>query len=140
MIILDTNVVSETMRPSPEPRVIDWLNLQEITTLHLTAISLAELRFGIACLDPGRRRDDLESRLARMLAQVFPGRVLGFTGEATGEYAIRMADARRRGHSVGFADGAIGAIAAAAGYTIASRDVAPFEALGINVIDPWSAG
>ena len=56
MIILDTNVVSETMKPAPEPRVIDWLNRQELTTLHLTTISLAELRFGIACLDAGRRR------------------------------------------------------------------------------------
>lgn len=139
MIVLDTNVVSETMRPAPERRVIDWLNRQEITTLHLTSISLAELRFGIACLEPGRRREDLEARLGRMLAQVFPGRVLGFTEEAAREYATRMAEARRRGLSVGFADGAIGAIAAAAGCVVASRDVAPFEALGISVIDPWSA-
>lgn len=140
MIVLDTNVVSEIMRPAPDPLVIDWLNRQEITTLHLTTISLAELRYGIACLDPGRRRDDLDARLARMLAQVFPGRVLVFTDEAAREYATRMADARRRGLSVGFADGAIGAIAAAAGYTVASRDVAPFEALGINVVDPWRSG
>ena len=139
MIVLDTNVVSETMRPSPEPRVIDWLNRQEITTLHLTTISLAELRFGIACLDPGRRRDDLDARLGRMLAQVFTGRVLGFTEAAAPEYALRMADARRRGLSVGFADGAIGAIAAAAGHIVASRDVAPFEALGIKIVDPWTA-
>lgn len=137
MIVLDTNVVSETMRPVPEPGVIDRLNCQEIATLHLTAISLAELRYGIACLEPGRRRDDLEARLHRMLAQVFPGRVLGFTEHAAGEYAARTAEARRRGLSVGFADGAIAAVAAA-GFTVASRDVAPFEALGINVVDPWA--
>lgn len=137
MIILDTNVISETMNPSPEPRVIDWLNRQELTTLHLTAIGLAELRFGIARLDPGRKRDDLGLRLERMLAEVFPGRVLPFDAAAAEAFGVLAAIAERHGKAVGFADGAIAAIAAAQGYIVATRDTEPFEAMGVKVIDPW---
>ena len=137
MIILDTNVVSETMKPAPEPRVIDWLNRQELTTLHLTTISLAELRFGIACLDAGRRRDDLDARLEQMLAEVFPARILSFDEAAASALGVLMATARRQGQAVSFADGAIAAIAAAQGYPVASRDTAPFAAMGGEVVDPW---
>ena len=137
MIILDTNVVSETMKPAPEPRVIDWLNRQELTTLHLTTISLAELRFGIACLDAGRRRDALDARLEQMLAEVFPARILSFDEAAASAFGVLMATARRQGQAVSFADGAIAAIAAAQGYPVASRDTAPFAAMGVEVVDPW---
>lgn len=137
MIILDTNVVSETMKPVPEPRVIDWLNRQELSTLHLTTVSLAELRFGMARLEPGRRRDDFELRLERMLTEVFPGRVLGFDAAAANAFGALVATAGRQGHAVSFADGAIAAIAAASGYPVASRDRATFAAMGVKVVDPW---
>ena len=137
MIILDTNVVSETMKPVPEPRVIDWLNRQELSTLHLTTVSLAELRFGMARLEPGRRRDDFELRLERMLTEVFPGRVLGFDAAAANAFGALVALAERHGRTVSFLDGAIAAIAAANGYPVATRDVAPFIAMGVDVVDPW---
>lgn len=138
MIILDTNVVSETMKPAPEPRVIDWLNRQELTTLHLTTISLAELRFGIACLDAGRRRDDLDARLEQMLAEVFPARILSFDEAAANAFGALVALAERHGRTVSFPDGAIAAIAAANGYPVATRDAAPFIAMGVEVVDPWA--
>ena len=102
MIVLDTNVVSEVMRPAPEPAVVTWLNRQDIQTLHLTAVSLAELRFGIARLEEGRTRADLAARLDLMLARVFQGRILPFTEAAATEFAERMALARRGGRAVGF--------------------------------------
>lgn len=139
MIVLDTNVISETMKPAPEPKVIEWLNRQELTTLHLTTIGLAELRLGIARLDAGRKRDDLGTRLERMLAEIFPGRVLPFDSASAEAFGVLAAVAERHGKAVGFADGAIAAIAAAQGYTVATRDTAPFEAMGVKVINPWAA-
>lgn len=137
MIVLDTNVVTETMRPNPNAAVVAWLNRQDIQTLHLTAVSLAELRFGIARLDEGRTRADLSTRLDMMLDQVFPGRVLPFTDAAAQTFADRMAVARRNGLAVGFQDGMIGATAATSGFAIATRDASPFSAMGVTVFDPW---
>ncbi len=137
MIVLDTNVVSETMRPAPSPAVIAWLNGQEIQTLYLTAVSLAELRFGIARLDEGRAKTDLSERLDRMLDQVFQERILPFTADTARAFADRMAVARHKGRAVGFQDGMIAACAAASGFSIATRDTRPFEAMGLQVVDPW---
>ena len=139
MIILDTSVVSEVMRPMPEAAVVAWLNRQDMQTLHLTAVSLAELRFGIARLDEGRTRADLASRLDLMLARVFQGRILPFTEAAAAEFATRMATARRAGRAAGFRDGMIGASVAVSGFPIATRDTSPFEAMGLAVINPWDA-
>ena len=130
MIVLDTNVVSETMRPLPDAAVVAWLNRQEIRTLHLTAVSLAELRFGIAQLEEGRTRADLLGRL-KLMDRVFARRILPFTAAAAQAFADRMAAARRRGHAVGFQDGMIAASVAASGFSIATRDTAPFEAMGL---------
>ena len=137
MIILDTNVVSEMMRPAPDASVVAWLNRQDIPTLHLTAVSLAELRFGIALLDEGRAQADLTRRLLMMLDRVFQGRILPFDLAAADAFGDRMAAARRSGRSVGFQDGMIGAIVAASGSVIATRDTSPFEAMGLSVHNPW---
>lgn len=137
MIVLDTNVVSETMRPVPDAAVVAWLNRQDIQTLYLTAVSLAELRFGIARLDEGRTRSDLSGRLDLMLDSVFQGRVLPFTAAAAHVFADRMAAARRNGRAVGFQDGMIAASVAASDFSIATRDTSPFEAMGLKVTNPW---
>jgi toxin FitB len=137
MIVLDTNVVSETMRPAPNTAVIAWLNGQDIQTLYLTAVSLAELRFGIARLDEGRSKVDLSERLDLMLEQVFQGRILPFTAATAQAFADRMAAARRNGRAVGFQDGMIGASVAASGFSIATRDTSPFQAMGLPVTNPW---
>ncbi len=137
MIVLDTNVVSEFMRPQPNMAVVGWLNAQDMHTLHLTAVSLAELRFGIACLDEGRTKADLSLRLDRMLEEVFPGRILPFVASTAQTFGDRMAGARRNGLAVGFQDGLIAAIVAASGFSIATRDTSPFEAMGLQVVNPW---
>ncbi len=139
MIVLDTNVVSETMHPVPNSTVVAWLNGQDIQTLYLTAVSLAELRFGIARLDEGRTKADLSGRLNLMLEQVFQGRILPFTAATAQAFADRMAVARRNGRAVGFQDGMIAASVAASGFSIATRDTSPFEAMGIPVTNPWGA-
>jgi predicted nucleic acid-binding protein len=137
VIVLDTNVVSETMRPAPNPAVITWLNGQDLRSLYLTAVSLAELRFGIARLEDGRAKADLSERLGRMLDQVFQRRILPFTAATAQEFGDRMAAARRHGRAVGFQDGMIGACVGASGFSIATRDTSPFEAMGLRVVNPW---
>lgn len=138
MILLDTNVVSEAMRPNADRHVINWLNAQDLRTLHLSAVSLAEIAYGIAALPEGRRKADLRSRLAITEERVFGDRILSFDRKAAEEYAERMAAARVAGRGVSQADGQIGAIAAANGMTVASRDVGPFRAMGVEIIDPWT--
>ena len=138
MILLDTNVVSETMRKAPEPRVVTWLDAQAAETLFLTTISLAELLFGIAVLHTGRRKATLQSAMIENAA-LFGDRLLSFDVAAAQAYAEIMSKARRAGRAIGVADGQIAAIAAAHRLTVATRDEAPFEAAGIPVVNPWAA-
>ncbi len=139
MILLDTNVVSETMRKTPEPAVVAWLDIQSAETLFLTTISLAELLFGIAALPSGRRKAALERAMVENIAPLFSDRLLSFDVAAAQAYAEIMSKARRAGRAIGVADGQIAAIAATHRLTIATRDAAPFEAAGIPVVDPWVA-
>ena len=137
MIVLDTNVLSEMMKPSPDPRVRDWLDAQPQGSACLTAISVGELRFGLAILPQGRRRDALTEALERVLGDILAHAILPYDEPAAREYAGRRAVARSRGIAVATADAMIAAIAAARGLAVASRDAAPFAAMGIAVIDPW---
>lgn len=139
MILLDTNVVSEPWKPAPDPRVAAWLDAQAIDTLYLSAVTVAELRFGIAVMPPGKRRDTLDHRLERDVLPLFAGRVLAFDLDASRAYADGMAAARRGGAPIGLADGYIAAIAATHGLVVASRDTRPFAAAGLAVVDPWQA-
>lgn len=138
MILLDTNVVSEPLRQAPAPQVIDWLDAQALGTLFLSAITVAELRAGIALLPPGRRRSGLQDELEQRVLPLFAGRVLAFDLTCTQPYAELMARARRAGLTISTADGYIAAIAAAHGLAVATRDTRPFEAAGVAVIDPWA--
>lgn len=137
MILLDTNVVSEPLRPLPDAAVIAWIDAQLIETFYLSAISLAELRFGIALLPKGKRRDVLESRLEQQLLLLFADRIISFDLTASRFYGAMMAQARGAGFAVDVADGMIAATAAAHGLIVASRDTAPFISLGLKVINPW---
>lgn len=137
MILLDTNVVSEPLRPLPDAAVIAWIDAQLIETFYLSAISLAELRFGIALLPKGKRRDVLESRLDQQLLLLFSDRIISFDLMASRFYGAMMAQARGAGFAVDVTDGMIAATAAAHGLTVASRDTAPFISLGLKVINPW---
>ena len=137
MIILDTNVISESLRPAPETRVLDWINTQAMETLYLSAITVAELRLGAALLPSGRRKKKLQDKLESKLLPLFTDRVLPFDVAVTKAYAELMSQAKVTGHSISTADGYIAATAAANGMIIATRDTSPFTAAGLQVINPW---
>jgi toxin FitB len=137
MILLDTNVVSEPLRIKPEPSVLAWIDLQNIETLYLSAISVAELRFGIAALPKGKRRDLLSNNFEKRVVPLFNGRILSFDLAASQSYGELRVAARREGREIGVSDGYISAIAASNGLVVATRDTAPFVAAGVGVIDPW---
>jgi len=139
MILLDTNVVSEPLKLSADAAVLAWIDAQLIETLYLSTISLAELRFGIAALPPGKRRDTLHSSLEQRILPLFTGRILPFDDAASKAYAELRARARVEGKAIAPADGYIAAIAMAHGLIVATRDTGPFEAAGLTVINPWSA-
>lgn len=139
MILLDTNVVSEPLRPMPEARVVEWIDAQPLETLFLSAVTVAELRAGVALLPSGKRRTGLQENLEKRLLPLFTGRVLPLDLACTPAYAGLMALARTAGLSIATADGYIAAIAAANGFAVATRDTAPFEAAGVAVINPWLA-
>lgn len=137
MIILDTNVVSELMRSQPDTAVVEWADRQVDTTLYLTSITLAEIRFGIAALPSGRRRDRLRDVFESGIRPLFGARVLSFDEAASSAYAELRARARRKGAAIGDVDAMIAAIARAHGFAVATRDVAPFEAAGAAVMNPF---
>jgi predicted nucleic acid-binding protein len=137
MIILDTNVISEPLKPAGEPSVLSWLDQQSVETLFLTTISLAELRYGVAALPEGRRKDGLNAALEHRVIALFESRILAFDATAASAYAVIRARAKTAGKAIAAADGYIAAIAAAHGFAVATRDTTPFEAAGVPVINPW---
>lgn len=139
MILLDTNVVSEAMKPAAHPSVRDWLDAQAAETLFLSSVTVAELLFGVGALPSGKRKDGLSAVLDGVLA-LFEGRILPFDGEAARRYADIAVRARETGRGFPTPDGYIAAIAAAHGFAVASRDTSAFGAAGLRVIDPWTAG
>ncbi len=138
MILIDTNVISEPLRKTPEVRVIEWLDTQPLETLYLAAITVAELRFGVAALPTGKRRDRLYESVERQVLPLFAGRVLPFDMAASQAYADLMVKARAAGLAISTADGYIAATAAANGMMVATRDTAPFNAADVSVINPWN--
>lgn len=139
MIVLDTNVVSEAMKPEPDAAVRAWLNNQTAETLYLSSVTLAELLFGIAALPIGKRKS-LLTRALDGLVGLFEGRVLSFDVDAARHYAELAATARSRGRGFPTPDGYIAAIAASRQFIVASRDTSPYEAGGLQVINPWISG
>lgn len=137
MIILDTNVVSEPMRPHGNPAVLRWLDQQADETLYLTATSFAELLLGVEILPKGKRKAGMAAALAGLIAELFGSRILPFDAAAASHYASLVGRARAAGHAVGVADGQIAAIAAANGFAVATRDASPFQVTGVPVVNPW---
>ncbi len=136
MIILDTNIVSEAMKPEPHPGVRAWLNEQIAETLYLSSVTLAELLFGIAALPTGKRKDMLAQALDGLM-ELFRDRVLPFDTDAARRYAELAVTAKTGGRGFPTPDGYIAAIAASRNFIVASRDTAPYEAGGVSVINPW---
>lgn len=138
MILLDTNVVSEAMKPESDPAVRNWLDEQAAETLYLSSVTVAELMFGIAALPRGKRKDRLNAALDGVL-EVFAKRILPFDTGAARRYGDLAARARAAGKGFPTPDGNIAAIAAAHGFAVASRDTSAFTAAGLTAIDPWTA-
>jgi predicted nucleic acid-binding protein len=137
MILLDTNVVSEAMKPKPNPAVRNWLDEQAAETLYLSSVTVAELMFGIGALPRGKRKDKLAATLDGVL-ELFTTRVLPFDTEAARRYADLAVKARAAGKGFPTPDGYIAAIAASREFAVASRDTSAFIAAGLIVIDPWA--
>ncbi|MCL1961726.1 MAG: type II toxin-antitoxin system VapC family toxin [Desulfovibrionaceae bacterium] len=137
MIVLDTNVVSEAMRPDPDPVVMAWLNRQAAQTLFLTSVTLAELLFGITALPAGKRKDRLTGTLEGLMG-LFRDNILMFDVQAARHYAELVTTAKSAGRGLPVPDGYIAAIAASRGFIVATRDKSPFLAARLRVIDPWT--
>ncbi len=136
MILLDTNIISEALKPSGDPAVMAWLDAQAVETLFLSTITLAELRFGIAAMPIGRRRQTLDRELDQRVLPWFEGRILPFSIAAADAYGDLRARARAAGKAINTADGYIASIAAAHGLAVATRDTSPFAAAGLRIITP----
>jgi len=137
VIILDTNVISELLRPSPEPKVESWFAAQHRTEIYLTTISEAELRYGVAIRDKGKRRKALEEAIEIILQEDFRGRILPFDSLAAKAYAVIAAERRTAGRAIDTADCQIAAIGRTRKAIIATRNEKDFAGCGITVINPW---
>jgi predicted nucleic acid-binding protein len=138
MILLDTNVISEPLKLSADTGVLSWIDAQSIDTLYLSAISLAELRFGIAALPTGKRKETLHLGLEQRILPLFADRILPFDASASQAYADILSTARAQGRAISTADGYIAATAKRHGLMVATRDASLFEAAGVAVINPWT--
>ena len=137
MIVLDTNVVSEMMRPAPDSTVLNWLNTQVAEELWLNSVVVSELLFGMARLPAGARKRQLSNAFAAMLEQDFAGRILPFDLEAAVIYAELAAGCEAKGRPVGMADAQIAGICLAQGAKLATRNLKHFGGLGLVLANPW---
>lgn len=137
MFLLDTNIISEVMRPKPDELVRQWLKNQMIDTLFLSSITVAEIRYGIETAPNGKRKEQLRTSFEDFILSFFRGRVLSFDEKTSLPFAKLKAIAKSKGREVEGADAYIGAIAYANRMTVATRDTSPFEAMGLKVINPF---
>jgi predicted nucleic acid-binding protein len=140
-ILLDTNVLSELMRPVPDPRVLAWFSHQGTTRLWISAITKAEILYGIGLLPAGKRHEALELAARQMFEFDFSGGCLAFDEEAAGFYATVVLGRRRAGLTTTTEDAQIAAIALCRRLPLATRNTRDFTLIdGLSVVDPWGAG
>lgn len=139
MIILDTNVLSELMRPRPAETVVAWVGRQQATSLYTTSITQAEILHGLMLLPRGRRHSALEAAATLMFREDFAGRILGFGTDAALPYARIASERRGAGRPISHFDAQIAAIARSTGAAVATRNAADFDGCGVAVVDPWKA-
>ena len=137
MMILDTNVVSELMRPSPEENVVEWIISRDSQDLYLTTVSEAELRYGVEIMPAGQRREGLRMAMEAMFREDFAGRILPFDSPSAQAYAAIAASRRSAGRPISHSDCQIAAIASAHSASAVTRDTSGFEGCGVPVINPW---
>ncbi len=140
MIVLDTNVISEVMKPAADRTVIRWLRQQSLYELATTAVNLFEIRYGMALLPEGRKRHALERKFADFLDRGFRDRVLPFDSRAAGQCTNILVERRRQGRPMDgtLPDALIAAIARCYGATIATRDIGDFDGCGVDLVNPWT--
>jgi predicted nucleic acid-binding protein len=137
MIVLDTNVLSELMRPQPHPAVVDWVAAQPRASLYTASVSKAEILHGIAALPEGRRRAAMAAAAEAMFTDDLAGRVLSFDAAAAVHYAEIVMARRRIGRPIEAFDAQIAATALVAGAGVATRDIGGFDGCGLAIVDPW---
>ena len=139
MIVLDTNVISELMRPTPDARVMAWMAQQPMAGLFTTTITQAEIFYGLALLPQGRRRDDLVVAAQQMFDVDLAGRALSFDIDAAMIYAEIAAGRRQIGKPISQIDAQVAAVARSRGAQLATRNVPDFVDCGIVVVNPWGS-
>lgn len=137
MIVLDTNVLAELIKPAPMRAVTEWIASQPATSLYTTSVTQAEILHGIMLMPSGKRRSSIEAAVEAMFSQDFGGRVLPFGSDAAHHYARIAATRQRAGHPTSHFDAQIAAIARATGSAVATRNISDFEGCGVKLIDPW---
>ncbi len=137
MIVLDTNVVSELMRPQPASAVLTWMNAQPSEQVWLCSVVVAELLYGVGRLPDGSRKQQLSEAIAAMVFEEFKGRILPFDTEAAAAYAQLVVRRESKGKPIPMGDAQIGAICAAHGAKLATRNGRDFSDLDLKLIDPW---
>lgn len=137
MIILDTNVLSELLTSAPSKIVIEWLALQHPPSVFTTAVTEAEILYGLRLLPEGRRRRDLEAAISPIFDEDLSGRVLPFDRDAADLYATIATRRRSAGRPISEFDAQIAATALSRGASVATRNVSDFEGVGVSIINPW---
>jgi predicted nucleic acid-binding protein len=137
-IVIDTNVVSEALRPSPAEQVIRWLDAQEPRVFWTTTVTQAEVLYGIELLPHGKRRTNLADGADRMFAKLFSGRILPFDEEAAHMYAKIVAARKALARPISYPDAMIAAIARSRNAVVATRNTKDFEHCGIRIVNPWN--
>ena len=139
MILLDTNVVSELMRQTPDLSVIEWIDMQPGYRLYISSVTKAEIELGITILPEGRRKQGLQEAVVRMFGE-FHGRCLAFDELAASRYAALVSTRMRAGRPISVEDAQIAAMALASGFVLATRNISDFEGIdGLSVVNPWSS-
>ena len=139
MIVLDTNVLSEALRPSPSDVVLHWLAAQEPMELFMTTITQAEVLYGIAVLPAGKRRTRLSAAIERVLSDEFEGRILPFDEEPARTFARIVSTREAMGRPISQFDAMIAAIARSRRAAVATRNVHDFEHCEVRIINPWTS-
>lgn len=137
MILIDTNVISEMMKPYPDKVVLQWIDQQDATELYISAITLAEISYGLNVLPDGKRRENLEAAFTKAIVEAFTGRILVFDELAAYQYGKIMGHRRKLGKALGVPDGQIAAIASAQNAKVATRNVRDFIHCGLQLINPF---
>jgi predicted nucleic acid-binding protein len=139
VIVLDTNVLSEVLRPTPSETVLQWLAAQEPTAVYITTITEAEMLYGVEALPAGRRKARLAKAIAELFAEEFRGRILSFDEDAARVFAKIVAGREAAGQPISQFDAMIAAVARSRGAAVSTRNVGDFRDCGVRVIDPWLA-